>query len=93
MCGITVLEESFMKRLYSPNFMDRQKIENFIHKKKIKCPQCGHDKFEIKVHAKSILNLDEDQHNIQGVGDKALMLSCKECYFMSLYDLTKIVRK
>ena len=71
-------------------FMDRQKIEDFITEKNIKCPQCGHDKFDIKVHAKSILSLNEDQKEIMGAGDKALMLSCRECYFMALYDLNKI---
>ena len=50
--------------------MDRQKIEDFITEKNIKCPQCGHDKFDIKVHAKSILSLNEDQKEIMGAGDK-----------------------
>ena len=79
-----------MKYRHQSKSMDRQKIDYFITEKNIKCPQCGHDKFDIKVHAKSILNLDEDQKEIQGAGDKALMLSCRECYFMALYDLNKI---
>ena len=79
-----------MRYRHQSKSMDRQKIDEFITEKNIKCPQCGHDKFDIKVHAKSILNLDEDQKEIQGSGDKALMLSCRECYFMALYDLNKI---